>query len=315
MPVPAEVPAGFHGAGRTGWSVNNKGVRQLWRDNVFQTTDQNGTKRSADLLSGSSHVGRYTRSDQAPGEAAPLAYRHLSMFVYGVCAGPTGKVDRFARPSIDNARSPEDQTLVLFDQPSISIAYNHILGEAQQHEDLEGVILMHDDVEILDPLFREKLQRAFADGSVGVVGVVGARRVSSLEWWNYEPKGRVREDRAGMVDFGGGEHDVDMVDGLLLALSPWVARNLRFDEGYVGFHGYDAEICFSAKAHGRRVVVQEIDVLHRTQGGYGDKGAFDEADLRFQRKWGLTPPKPPHPVRRLYIRVAERLSSRRRPPG
>lgn len=295
--------------------MNNQGVNQLWRDNVFPGAHQKGTERSADLLSGSPHVGRCKQPDQTPDDAASLAYRHLSMFVYGVCAGPSGKVDRFARPSIDNARAPEDQTLVLSDQPSISIAYNHILGEAQQHEDLEGVILMHDDVEILDPLFREKLRRAFADGSVGVVGVVGARGVSSLEWWNYETKGRVREDRAGMVDFGGGEHDVDMVDGLLLALSPWVARNLRFDEGYVGFHGYDAEICFSAKAHGRRVVVQEIDVLHRTQGGYGDKSAFDEADLRFQRKWDLTPPKRPHLVRRLHMRVTERLSSRRRPPA
>jgi GT2 family glycosyltransferase len=83
-------------------------------------------------------------------------------------------------------------------------------------------------------------------------------------------------------------HDVDAVDGLLLVLSPWAVRNLRFDEDrFTGFHGYDADICFQARAAGKRVVVDEIAVVHHTKGGYGDLDAYRRCDQAFRAKWGL----------------------------
>jgi hypothetical protein len=120
---------------------------------------------------------------------------------------------------------------------------------------------------------------------VAVVGAIGARGVTSLAWWEGKGFGRAIETR-GVVDFGGGSHDVDSVDGLLMALSPWAARELRFDDqSFTGFHGYDADICFQARAAGRRVVVEELALVHHTKGGYGDMAAFKRCDSAFRAKW------------------------------
>lgn len=208
------------------------------------------------------------------------------MIVFGVCAGPTGKFERIAGPSIDRVRQQDDEVMVLTAQSSISVAYNQILDRARAHGDeLEAVVLIHDDVELRDPDIHDKLRSLFTDRSIGVAGVIGAAGVRSLEWWRYDTHGRVHEDRSGLIDFGWESQDVDMVDGLLLAVAPIAARSLRFDESYGGFHGYDGDFCASARASGLRVVVTDIDVAHRTSGGYGDRDAFDAADDRFKRKW------------------------------
>jgi methionine biosynthesis protein MetW len=90
----------------------------------------------------------------------------------------------------------------------------------------------------------------------------------------------------GQIDFGGHPDDVDAVDGLLLVLSPWAVRNLRFDaDAFDAFHGYDVDFCFQARAAGRRVVVDDIGVFHHTKGGYGDEDAFRRADAAFRAKW------------------------------
>jgi 2-polyprenyl-3-methyl-5-hydroxy-6-metoxy-1,4-benzoquinol methylase len=89
-----------------------------------------------------------------------------------------------------------------------------------------------------------------------------------------------------VLDFGGGTHDVDTVDGLMMVLSPWAVRNLRFDDArFTGFHGYDADFCFQARRAGRRVVVDDIDVIHHTKGGYGDEQAFRRSDDAWRAKW------------------------------
>ncbi len=91
-----------------------------------------------------------------------------------------------------------------------------------------------------------------------------------------------------MIDFGEGQHEVEVVDALFLALSPWALRTLRFDEsrpGFRGFHGYDADICCEARRRGKRVVVTEIDLVHHTRGGLGDQVAYRRADITWQRKW------------------------------
>ena len=212
------------------------------------------------------------------------------MIVYGVCAGPSGKFDRIAGPTIERIREQHDELVVLKKQSSIFEAYNEVLRQARVHgDDLDAVVLIHDDVEVCDVDLPDKLRRLFSDVSIGVVGVIGASGVRSLEWWEYETHGLVREDRLGVIDFGAGTHDVDMVDGLFMALSPAAAHILTFDERYGGFHGYDGDLCASARAAGLRVVVADIDVAHRTAGGYGDKAAFAAADARFQQKWGVRP--------------------------
>jgi GT2 family glycosyltransferase len=75
------------------------------------------------------------------------------------------------------------------------------------------------------------------------------------------------------------------VDGFLLVLSPWAVRELRFDDELSAFHGYDADLCFQARARGKRVVVDDLEVVHHSYGGIGDREAWISADLAFRRKW------------------------------
>ena len=51
---------------------------------------------------------------------------------------------------------------------SIFRSYNLILDAAAAREDLEALVLVHQDAELADPDFCAKLRRALADPDVGV---------------------------------------------------------------------------------------------------------------------------------------------------
>jgi hypothetical protein len=211
------------------------------------------------------------------------------MIAFAVCVGSQEKFLRYAAPGLRAAAEPDSLVAEVTTDSSIFTAYNEVLDALAGEESLEALVLLHEDAEIVDSDFCDKIRTRLSDPDVAVVGVVGARDVLSLAWWKGEGRGRVLESR-GSIDFGGGVHDVDTVDGLMLVLSPWAVRNLRFDEErYTGFHGYDADICFQARAAGRRVVVDEIAVVHHTKGGYGDVEAFQRAAQVFAEKWSTVP--------------------------
>jgi 2-polyprenyl-3-methyl-5-hydroxy-6-metoxy-1,4-benzoquinol methylase len=207
------------------------------------------------------------------------------MFAFASVIGSEEKFRRCAAPGIGRVSEPDAVVAEYTDATSMCTAYNEVLDTFADRDDLEALVLLHDDTEILDPAFCAKVRRRLADDDVAVVGVVGAQDVRSLEWWNGKGRGRVKETR-GDIDFGGHDEDVDAVDGLLLVLSPWAVRNLRFDaDRFDHFHGYDVDFCFQARAAGRRVVVDDIELFHHTKGGYGDEEAFRRADAAFRSKW------------------------------
>jgi GT2 family glycosyltransferase len=209
------------------------------------------------------------------------------MIAFAVCVGSEEKYRALAQPGLRAACEADSLVAEVTTDTSIFTAYNEVLDALSAHDELEALVLMHEDVEIVDSDFCGKLRRRLEDPEVAVVGVVGALGVRSLAWWEGEGRGRCLETR-GLVDFGGGAHDVDSVDGLLMALSPWAVRNLRFDEErFSGFHGYDADICFQARAAGKRVVVEDVAVVHHTKGGYGDLNAWRACDAAFRAKWSL----------------------------
>lgn len=208
------------------------------------------------------------------------------MIAFAACVGSAEKYRRYALAGIRLACEPDSLIAEATTDGSIFAAYNEVLDALAGRADLEALVLLHEDTEIVDSQFCAKLRRRLTEPDVAVIGVVGARGVEGLAWWEgREQFGHVVETR-GVVDFGGGTHDVEFVDGLLMVLSPWAVRTLRFDaERFDGFHGYDADICFGARAHGRRVVVDELAVVHHTKGGYGDLDAYRRADASFRSKW------------------------------
>ncbi|GAC1529960.1 MAG: hypothetical protein NVS2B6_18050 [Thermoleophilaceae bacterium] len=207
------------------------------------------------------------------------------MIAFAACVGSPEKFRRHCLPGLRLAAESDSIVAEATTSSSIFKAYNEVLDAVAERGDLEALVLLHEDAEIVDSEFCAKIRSRLSAPDVAIIGAIGARGVRSLAWWEGQGFGRVVETR-GIVDYGGGCHDVDSVDGLLLVLSPWAVGNLRFDsERFSGFHGYDADICFEARARGRRVVVDDLAVVHHTKGGYGDMDAFERAQSVWLNKW------------------------------
>jgi hypothetical protein len=201
---------------------------------------------------------------------------------YGVCTNSWERVTRYITPRIG------DRPLIaLWNQTSISSAYNTIL-DAVRRLDLDMLVLLHDDLELTDPDAETKLLTAVTQPDVALVGVAGGRGVRSLAWWNHETAGWQRTNDRDL-DFGPRTGDVDSIEGSLMAFSPWAITNLRFDETFGGWHGYD-EIGLSARRAGRRVLVADVDTHHHTTLGFDTEAsqqAWFAADEQFRRKYRL----------------------------
>jgi hypothetical protein len=207
------------------------------------------------------------------------------MIVFAACVGSPEKFATCALHGLRLAAETDSPLIEATTDRSIFEAYNEVLDAVAGLDGLEALVLLHEDVEIVDPGFCARIRAALQQPDVAIVGAIGARGVTSLAWWEGETFGRVLESR-GPIDFGGGTHEVETVDGLMLVLSPWAVRTLRFDQQrFTGFHGYDADICFMARAAGRRVLVTELPLVHHTKGGYGDFEAYRAADRAWREKW------------------------------
>jgi 2-polyprenyl-3-methyl-5-hydroxy-6-metoxy-1,4-benzoquinol methylase len=212
------------------------------------------------------------------------------VIAYAACIGDPAKFEQICLPGLRRVTEPDDLVIEAEHESSIFAAYNEVLDAVRERDDLEMLVLLHEDTEVVEPDFRERLRSRLAEPDVAIVGAVGARGVDGLSWWEGECFGRLLETR-GIVDFGGGTHDVDTVDGLVMALSPWAVRNLRFDESaYSGFDAYDADLCAQARAAGKRVVVTELPVIHRhsrmgIDRAVSDGGSFERNDVVYRAKW------------------------------
>jgi hypothetical protein len=184
---------------------------------------------------------------------------------------------RVAEPGIRRASEPDSEVYPLESIGSLFRGYNHLLDRAGQHEDLEALVLVHQDTEIVDSDLCEKVRKALADPEVGLVGCVGAIGVRSIAWW---------EGSVALASFihrydehGGGDlpafswawadappyariGEVETLDGFLLALSPWVVRNIRFDESLGRLHGYDFDFCLQVREAGRKVMTADFRAIH-----------------------------------------------------
>jgi hypothetical protein len=245
------------------------------------------------------------------------------MIAFGACIGSDQRFADYAEPGILRASQGEPLVLKRRDQDSIFAGYNSILDEAQELAGLDALVLLHEDTELRDPLFEEKIRQLFSDRLIGLAGAIGASGVTSLSWWEGDRHGRaswngpLRGDGPRVDDFGTETADVDCVDGLLLVLSPWVVRNVRFDDRYFrGFHGYDIDFSFAVRHAGKRVVVSDFPLHHhdRMYLGFPDRLGFLKTNIRWRAKWGFDS-KAMIPARLAWLTVQSKSSSVRRRLG
>ena len=190
------------------------------------------------------------------------------MIAFGCSITSPETYERCAGPGIRVAAEPGSQILAQAAAGSIFRSYNLLMERASAFDDLEALVLVHQDAEIVDRDFVAKLRETLKDADVGVVGCVGAIGVRSIAWWEGSVTWASFTHRYG--ELGGGElpafswngqklppyahtGEVDTVDGFVLGLSPWVVRNIRFDESLGQLHGYDFDFCLQVRQAGRKV--------------------------------------------------------------
>lgn len=207
------------------------------------------------------------------------------MLVFGCCVGPSRNFESVAEPAIKVLMGPDDLLIREHGDDGICAAYNRIIGQARAMPDCEGVVLLHDDV-ALGPLARHQLIDGLREPGVGVVGAVGGRGLFGPQWVNARHRAGYANDFYGWRRYGPAEADVDVVDGLLLALTPRAYCGIEFDAGaFPAFHGYDTDYCLLVRSGGMRVRVVYVDYVHRDKGGVGDEAAFDLSARTLLERW------------------------------
>lgn len=210
--------------------------------------------------------------------------------------------ERCAAAGIRRVAEPDSVVSANAAAGSIFRSYNLILDIAAQQEDLEALVLLHQDAEIDDPDFCRKLRTAMEDPEVGVVGCVGAIGVRNIAWWEGSVTWASFVHRYG--ERGGGEveafswngnsptpgyarlGEVEALDGFVLVVSPWVVQNVRFDESFGQLHGYDLDFCLQVRHAGKKVVTADFKVIHEHSLNLLNKPEqWIEAHIRMADKW------------------------------
>jgi hypothetical protein len=202
------------------------------------------------------------------------------MFAYGCCVGSWDRFMLNVRPRVPGG-SP---LLAASGHTGIVNAYNDFLDAAEKR-DIEGIILVHDDLEIVDPRAEEKFREVLSDADVGIVGVAGGGG-ESIAWWDHAPVGHQQTD-AMLIDFGMRAGEVSYLEGSILVIPQRVVQRVRFDPLFTEFHGYE-EICMVVRQFGMRVVVADIDTHHHTQLGFKSVASsrqWHRANELYREKW------------------------------
>lgn len=215
------------------------------------------------------------------------------MLAFGCATTDNEEYFSYAAPTIERVSESDSLLMRRHGFDTIHEPYNDMLAAVAGREDLEALVLLHQDVSIGDPYFAQRVRALLAaHEDVAVIGAAGARNVRGLAWWEGDRA-------AGLVDSprlvpGGAtiahahvNREVDAVDGILLVLSAWAVRTLRFDAALGPFDGYDVDVCLQARALGGRVVVGDFrDVAHHVRGdSFFDRKRWVRGAIALSRKW------------------------------
>ena len=179
----------------------------------------------------------------------------------------------------------------------LSEVYNEKLREYPEHR----VIFVHDDVEIHDNMFLEKLDTAFL--SYDVVGLAGGKmadfsrfdvKKQTLMWHLMSPQNEL----SGFVShyfgnnqwnssfFGMSPQRVVMIDGLFMAVDSkkCLINNVFFDEDF-NFHYYDLAFSLRANAKNLKIGTYPIFVVHHGLGYVDNMNEFLLLQEKFYQKY------------------------------
>jgi hypothetical protein len=210
------------------------------------------------------------------------------VIAFVVAVADRTRFDTIAGPAIERVREVDSVVLAVEGEEPVQHRLNAALGELAALPDLEAAVIVHEDVRLHDLATAAIVRAGFADPDVAVTGAIGYMDVHGLAAWEGVPVGATRTEHVPGGEIVGtvATGPVDALDGLVLCLSPWAVRTLRFDTSLAAeFHGYDVDLCFQARHHGRRVEVIELTTSHAHRPLFGDTERWARNELRFQGRW------------------------------
>jgi hypothetical protein len=224
------------------------------------------------------------------------------MIALGCSVTDPGVYEKCAEPGFRLVAEPDTKVLAHGSTGSVFRSYNMLMDQAKELEDLEALVLVHQDAEIIDPDFLKKIREALSDPDVAIVGCAGAIGVRSIAWWDGSVTWASFTHR--YEELGGGEvpalawtpeetpayaqtGEVETVDGFVVGLTPWAINELRFDESFgQAIHGYDFDLCLQAREKGKKVVTADLKVVHHHDLKLiRDVGNWIEAHVKVAEKW------------------------------
>ena len=223
------------------------------------------------------------------------------MIVFGSSITDPAAYASCAEPGIRRVAEPDSEVIANSACGSICRSYNLLMDMVAERDDLDALVLVHQDAEIVEPDFCRRIRDALSDPEVAVVGCVGAVGVRSIAWWEGSVTWASFAHR--YRELGGGElpgmtwngdetpafaatGEVDTVDGFAIVLSPWTVRNIRFDESLGPLHGYDLDFCLQVRAAGRKVVTADFRVVHHhSLDLVSNPETWLAAHMRVSEKW------------------------------
>ena len=181
----------------------------------------------------------------------------------------------------------------------------------------ETLCFIHNDTEMREPAWLERLEAALGDGRrIGLAGLYGARRVRRGGRYVGRTIVHCLEGGPGMR---APVVEVAAVDGVCLCLRRSLLDEIGgFDEGYGFFHGYDRDLSFAVRERGLACAVVDASFVHwgggtRT-GEWAPVAAAEDLEqrrqamARFARKWRR---RLPSDVRGLPERIWSYMGRRR----
>lgn len=173
--------------------------------------------------------------------------------------------------------------------------YNRILDMAI-NEKYDTAVLMHDDIQMDDYGWIDKLEEAFKE--YDIVGLAGAKKakIQKPALWHlmsesFDWSGMVahpaNEKQIFMTNFGPSPERCLIMDGLFLAVKvSSLTDEVRFDENLPAIaHHYDLDFCLTANKHRLKLTTWPIWVVHKSPGLQNRDKSFDESEKYFIDKW------------------------------
>lgn len=162
-------------------------------------------------------------------------------------------------------------------------------------------VFVHEDVNLVDNLFIEKINYVFDERKdIGVVGVVGVEKISETGWWLSPENNPVGHQVISTVDgvAGSGEYvkygpvgfydKVVAVDNSIFAVRGSVLKDgIDFDVDTLksDVNMYAMDFCVNALQRGFKIAVADILTFHHSRRNTNINPQWEASKLEFNKKY------------------------------